>query len=394
MNKKIEIYEKNSINLSNKFNKIESDLFLDIIKNIKYGTYQLNIRKDFLENKYKLDQNNNWFNFFINFSKKYFIYQITNAITEKIGIIRIIDNFSFSDETFNIIISQNLISVFDDRYNEFKAANFNNILIFKNKTALKLYTFLYEKHISDNIVETKLDDLKKILKINTSYPRFFDFEKHILKKSLKEIKKFKNIDISYSPLKKLNQKKIIGVKFYIKDKLNSLIEESALKFISKIKSDKTDKAQMLKFFKTQISLNGNKYVKNNLDYAILHNLNIYDSVKNDYYNTFFENQVKDLNHIIFSKEEIYSNKEEMIINIIKEIKNLEDKTLILMIDIIDYLIINSEMYKYGRGQNRLYDEIINFINKNNRFEYKDKNYIIISEFNGNMKSRFLVLKNK
>ncbi|AKC95360.1 hypothetical protein VC03_02190 [Sneathia vaginalis] len=390
MNKKKFFSTDDYIKLNQNFNKIESQLFKNIIKNIRYGTYYIELLEEKLNSKYKLDIDNDWFNFFINFSKKYFIYKSSKLNFENKGIIRIISSFSYRNNIFSIKISQDLINIFNDSYNDFKLARFDNRILFKNHT-FNLYTYLYDNHIFDNIVEIDLSLLKDILSINKEYSRFYDFEKNILKKSINEIKKYKNINIEYIKVKKKNQRNITSIIFFIKNKYDSLIEISTSRMIHNLNLNTEDKEIMFKYLKESISKYGKTFVENNFKYALLQELDIKTTINNDLYNNNFNNKLKEFNkQPIIYIENVYENKRDMILRSIKDCKKLNNKFIKLTLNIIEYIIINPDMYQHNTKEN-LYLNIVNFIRKNNNFIYKENNIVIIGEYNRNMKSRFAII---
>ncbi len=94
--------------------------------------------------------------------------------------------------------------------------NMNKILkdfiFFKEKLSHVLYQYLIRE--KSNEIYISIDKLKDILETVNEYERFFDFEKHILKPLIQDLKNsFPQLQIEKIKKKEFNNSKVISVKF-------------------------------------------------------------------------------------------------------------------------------------------------------------------------------------
>lgn len=107
--------------------------------------------------------------------------------------------------TVIITFNRNMAPYLFDLRERYTSYRLENVLVFKNKYAIRLYELLRSyttKALLDNFVEREavfsVDELRSMLDVK-SYPRWADFNRFVIKKAVKEINSFStDIHIEYS----------------------------------------------------------------------------------------------------------------------------------------------------------------------------------------------------
>ena len=120
-----------------------------------------------------------------------------------------------------------------------------NVLQLRSKYAIRLYELL--KRYEDTGFRTDyLPELRKKLGVeDNEYPRFFDFERYVLKPAVKEINKKTDLEVSYT--KKKTGRRITHIEFKFKSK----------------NAKQGDITQTTKSLPQSVDIQGQKQVKNN-----------------------------------------------------------------------------------------------------------------------------------
>lgn len=85
--------------------------------------------------------------------------------------------------------------------NLFSLLKFDFLLFMGDETSYNLYTHLISVKGYRNSTEVPLVELKEILDSNEKYPRFFDFENKVLRKTVESINLFSDIKLEYKKIK-------------------------------------------------------------------------------------------------------------------------------------------------------------------------------------------------
>ena len=107
--------------------------------------------------------------------------------------------------TVIITFNKNMAPYLFDLRERYTSYRLENVLVFKNKYAIRLYELLRSfttRELLDNYVEREatfnVDDLRNLLEVH-SYPRWADFNRFVIKKAVEEINTYSNdIHIEYS----------------------------------------------------------------------------------------------------------------------------------------------------------------------------------------------------
>ena len=382
-------FEKNDFYLSfnKKLNKNENILLTIIIKKIIDGSEDvLEFKEAYLKTIIKLDQDNTLINFFDIFMKKKINYYFKQYnIIENNGSIYIFSSYKYRNKVFTITLSKDFISIFNKEINVFKNYNFNILLRFENLYTRNFFMLITKKNIFNNFIDLNLDDLKKYLEIENNYSRFYDFEKYILSKIIKEIKDIANIHIKYDKIKITNNRKIIALRFYIKDMLLIQLRSQVTKLMSPVNSLILNYDKIEKFIERSIINKGVDYVEKNIYYAKLHYKTrfetfLIESIKYNYFITRFDNESKNYSNLIFKLDKKFKDTDSLKKNFVEILKNPKFLHLSDMSNIVDDEFDSIEDYSENSLSKKLtpfYNEFTKNLNSYKEYQYEDHLFKIL-----------------
>jgi hypothetical protein len=130
-----------------------------------------------------------------------------------------------------------------------------------------LYLYLIPLFYNQKEVNIGLDKLKNILNAETSYERFYDFEKYILKKAIEDIVTFSKYNLSYYKMKtgKNINNKVTAIKFILNNKKPGNyfdVKHAANELLNMVKTYITNINEMYELILLYI-------VKRNYDYVLI-----------------------------------------------------------------------------------------------------------------------------
>ncbi len=131
-------------------------------------------------------------------------------------------------------------------FTQYKLAN---ILSMKSKYSPRIYEILKcNEFKKQGYIEIKVEDLRKLLKAESIYPRYNDFKRKIIEQTQRELKKLSDISFDFEEIK--TGRKVTSLKFYIHSnkvkKINETnstnpIDEVSVTVIEDSESDITSK---------------------------------------------------------------------------------------------------------------------------------------------------------
>lgn len=226
----------------------------------------------------------------------------------------IISGFTVDSGILTIFINSSMIDSLNSSFKEF-----DTILSLTDETAIRF--FLEVCRNTSTVYETTvtIDEIKDIL-CNTSYERFFDFERHVLKKLKKEIDESTPYILSYEKLKdgvhknsKINRLKILVTrKNYFENSADAI---ELLENTSSYSDKNTALLSIIELLE--------KFSKEEVDSAILL-LKNGDTIENNLKERALEVRESSRSfRLIFSTRERFSNILKLQNRIFKEIKKIE-----------------------------------------------------------------------
>ncbi|WP_053284728.1 replication initiation protein [Clostridium botulinum] len=171
--------------------------------------------------------------------------------------------------------------------NVFTKYKLTNILTMKSKYSPRIYEILKcNEFKKQGFIDLEITDLRKLLKSEDIYPRYFDFKKKIIMQSQRELTKKTDIKFTFEEIK--TGRKVTAIRFFIEQKHeNKDHEEIKNKDIQYTLEDKED----LKFVYMLLSDKLSKNDCNKLYIAAKHDLK---KVKRAYELSLKQRQIKNL----------------------------------------------------------------------------------------------------
>lgn len=126
-------------------------------------------------------------------------------------------SYRFDGENFTIYIPLNILNCFKKNTLE-HTISLRTFFYLRKKAVINFFNLLIKNIEHSKIIDVSLDELRYIIEISeSSYDRFFDFEKNILKPLVEKVNNYSNFIIEYEKIKKGENKnnKVIGIKFKI-----------------------------------------------------------------------------------------------------------------------------------------------------------------------------------
>ncbi len=378
-----------------------------IIKNILTNQEQIiTISQKELTQILKLNTYETTDEFMEKFKIKHFIFHIETENTYD-GFFNILDGFIKCNGNYKLLISSTFFDIFTKQETELKEYKLDDLLKFSSTSISSLYSFL-QNFLKDEKVKITLQQLKYIMDINENkYERFFDFEKLILKPSIKEIEKYTTLKVTYSKLKQNNQKneKVIGILFSIKDISNEILDKKLKKISKLIQAYCKNYDIIIKFIQKELDKKTFSYILENTQYALMHpknnfELSLISAIKyNSYKNEFYKKvqSYLDKYKIITYESILLKNKTDFSNLFIKELNKHDIEQLSKVIPFLKNLFDlfdNSVTLPSSIKENRFYNDIFLSLDKKNEFIFKESNIIILGEYNGSLNSNFCILVKK
>ncbi|NFO48634.1 replication initiation protein [Clostridium botulinum] len=99
-----------------------------------------------------------------------------------------------------------------EKFTQYQLAN---VLSMKSKYSPRVYEILKcNEFKKQGYIEIEVEDLRKLIKADTVYPKYNDFKRYVIERTQKELRKISDISFDFEEIK--TGRKITSVKFYIK----------------------------------------------------------------------------------------------------------------------------------------------------------------------------------
>jgi plasmid replication initiation protein len=136
-------------------------------------------------------------------------------------------------------------------FTQYKLAN---ILSMKSKYSPRIYEILKcNEFKKQKYIEIKVEDIRRLLKVDNIYPLYNDFKRFVIERTQKELKRLSDISFDFEEIK--TGRKVTSLKFYIhinrqKDEIASTVDIETAQSNSKV----SDAEQVQAIFREKISL--------------------------------------------------------------------------------------------------------------------------------------------
>ena len=337
-----------NIRLNKNFSRIEKEFFELLLFNFDLASPYISLDSKDLMKILNLDTDSKLQDFLLKITDKKVIYSITEEESVVYsGSFSPVASYFQKKEKIYILTAEEL-KLFLTEENIFSHFNFKKFIFMEKNLSLILYTHLNDI-LPGNSQSITVTELKELFELDDSYNRTYDFEKHILKKVIKNINKYTDLEVKYE--KSPYNSSVINFNF--KSTYRENIFEKTREIMDTIKSKIINHENVYNLIINYLEKRGYSYVHNNISYinslkdirnfdSYLRKALLYDlyssSLKNiktenkfiSYYEKFhvYKNSVtlqndlyKYINSILYitsSLEELYS------FEVINEIKNLKD----------------------------------------------------------------------
>ena len=133
------------------------------------------------------------------------------------------------------------------------------------------YNNIIKNAENKNEVCLPLSSVKIYLNADNKYERFFDFEKHILKKAIMDINTFTDFSVKYEKIKESGKptNKIVSINFFITKSRQpySPYDNTIYKMLELIKEKISNTEEIYRLFVLYVAKRGYKYVYDNINHA-------------------------------------------------------------------------------------------------------------------------------
>lgn len=172
------------------------------------------IDTNFFEAEFKIESKS-IYSFLEKLSKKSITYSYFNGSEVISGTFNMISSFFIKSNSVTIFLPQELSDT-----STLLPLNLKELYTFKDKNSFIFYSHFFKYFFSKKDFEVEFEELKKILKLENKYERFFDFEKNVIKHLLEDFHNYFALNCEKIKTGQNINNKVIGFKFFFKDEKN------------------------------------------------------------------------------------------------------------------------------------------------------------------------------
>ena len=360
-----------NIELNKNFSKSEKEFFELLLFNFDIASPYISLDSKDLIKVLNLDTDSGLRDFLLKITDKKVIYSITEE-----GSVMYSGSFSpvasyFQKKEKIYILTAEELKLFLTEENIFSHFNFKKFIFMEKNLSLILYNHL-NNILPGNTLSVTVAELRELFELEDSYSRIYDFEKYILKKIVKNINKYTDLDVKYE--RPLHSNSVIN--FTFKSTYRENIFEKTKEIIGTVKSKIINYENVYNLILNYLEKRGLSYVQNNVSYInSLKNIQNFDAhlrkaLLYDLYSSNLKNIKSESKFIsFFEKYHVYKN------------------SVILQNDLYKY--INSILYITSSLEELYSFEVINEIKNledGSFFNYKNEDFEIFVEFLQNKNS--------
>ena len=253
----------------------------------------------------EFDSIDNLTTFFKTLSEKYILFSTDAQFSGSFGII---SSFILHSDYCQIFFTEEFKSCFSLKKNFFSLLDIEKFIFMNDSFSFNFYNNIIKNLKNKNEVTLPVSLVKMYLNTDNKYERFFDFEKHILKKAISDINTFTDFSVEYEKIKESKKatNKIISINFFINKSRQSYkpYDNKIYKMLELIKEKISNPEEIYHLLVLYVTKRGYKYVYDNIDY-----------VKNSFSEDFEKNLKKSL------MLNLASNNLKLFVNVSKSVKS-------------------------------------------------------------------------
>ena len=243
--------------------------------------------------------------FFKALSEKHILFSTDAQFSGSFGII---SSFILHSDYCQIFFTEEFKSCFSLKKNFFSLLDIEKFIFMNDSFSFNFYNNIIKSLKNKNEVTLPVSLVKMYLNTDNKYERFFDFEKHILKKAISDINTFTDFSVEYEKIKESKKatNKIISINFFINKSRQSYkpYDNKIYKMLELIKEKISNPEEIYHLFVLYVTKRGYKYVYDNINY-----------VKNSFSEDFEKNLKKSL------MLNLASNNLKLFVNVSKSVKS-------------------------------------------------------------------------
>ena len=152
--------------------------------------------------------------FFNTLSEKHILFSTDTQLSGSFGII---SSFILYSDYCQIFFTEEFKNCFSLKKNFFSLLEIEKFIFMTDSFSFSFYNNIIKNFKDKKEVSLPISLVKTYLNANDKYERFFDFEKHILKKAVLDINTFTDFSVEYEKIKECKKatNKIISINFSI-----------------------------------------------------------------------------------------------------------------------------------------------------------------------------------
>ena len=318
----------------------------------------------------EFDSIDNLTTFFKTLSEKYILFSTDAQFSGSFGII---SSFILHSDYCQIFFTEEFKSCFSLKKNFFSLLDIEKFIFMNDSFSFNFYNNIIKNLKNKNEVTLPVSLVKMYLNTDNKYERFFDFEKHILKKAISDINTFTDFSVEYEKIKESKKatNKIISINFFINKSRQSYkpYDNKIYKMLELIKEKISNPEEIYHLFVLYVTKRGYKYVYDNIDY-----------VKNSFSEDFEKNLKKSL------MLNLASNNLKLFVNVSKSVKS----------PIVLFYTLTRKLNKIKRHYPKIEElmhnfklrniDSISYFNDKDSFEFSNKYIRIFVKYYSNKKS--------
>ena len=206
--------------------------------------------------------------FFKTLSEKHILFSTDAQFSGSFGII---SSFILHSDYCQIFFTEEFKSCFSLKKNFFSLLDIEKFIFMNDSFSFNFYNNIIKNLKNKNEVTLPVSLVKMYLNTDNKYERFFDFEKHILKKAISDINTFTDFSVEYEKIKESKKatNKIISINFFINKSRQSYkpYDNKIYKMLELIKEKISNPEEIYHLFVLYVTKRGYKYVYDNIDYV-------------------------------------------------------------------------------------------------------------------------------
>ena len=187
------------------------------------------------------------------------------------GSFGIISSFVLYSDYCHIFFTEEFKNCFSLKKNFFSLLEIEKFIFMTDSFSFSFYNNIIKNAKDKNEVTLPLSSVKMHLNADNKYKRFFDFEKHILKKAIMDINTFTDFSVKYEKIKESGKptNKIVSINFFITKSRQpySPYDNTIYKMLELIKEKISNPEEIYRLFILYVAKRGYKYVYDNINHV-------------------------------------------------------------------------------------------------------------------------------